>query len=48
MKNKVQRKNLIKAAFLLAALTVFAASCIKQEEKVRVPLTAAETPEPPS
>src|SRR5436190_6145166 len=47
MKNTGQRKNLIKAAFLLAALMVFAASCIKQEEKVKVPLTAAETPEPP-
>ena len=38
---------MVKAALLLAALTVFAASCIKQEEKVQVPLTAAETPEPP-
>jgi hypothetical protein len=39
--------NLIKAAFVLAALTVFAASCLKQGEKSPVPLTASETPEPP-
>ena len=41
------KKNLIKAAFIFAALIVFAASCIKQGEKTPVPLTASETPEPP-
>ena len=40
-------RNTVKAAFILAALIVFAASCIKQEQKAPVPLTAAETPEPP-
>ena len=39
MINFGQRKNLIKAAFLLAALTVFATSCLKPEEGVQVPLT---------
>ena len=46
MKVSVQRKNVFKAALLIAALIVFAASCIQQGEKVQVPLTAAETPEP--
>ena len=47
MKTSGQKKNLIKAALILATLTIFAASCFKQEEKVQIPLTAAETPEPP-
>ena len=47
MKYLGEKTNLIKAAFILAALTVFAASCLKQGEKTQVPLTASETPEPP-
>ena len=46
MRNLGANKNLIKAALILAALTVFAASCLKQGEKTPVPLTASETPEP--
>ncbi|MFM9904699.1 MAG: cytochrome c3 family protein [Pyrinomonadaceae bacterium] len=42
-----KRKNTRKAALLLAALLVFAAGCLKQGEKVNVPLTASDTPEPP-
>jgi c(7)-type cytochrome triheme protein len=38
-------KSLLKAFFVLFALAVFAASCLKQAEKSEVPLTAAETPE---
>lgn len=40
-------KNTFKAALIFAALIVFAASCIKQGEKLTVPLTASETPDPP-
>ncbi|MBP7415963.1 MAG: hypothetical protein KA831_04860 [Pyrinomonadaceae bacterium] len=47
MRTIAGKRNAIKAAFLLAALLVFAASCLKQGEKANVPLTAAETPEPP-
>lgn len=45
--NLPAKKNLVKAAFIFAALIVFVASCIKQGEKTPVPLTASETPEPP-
>lgn len=47
MSMSASRKNAIKAALLLAALMVFAASCLKQGEKTPVPLTASETPAPP-
>src|SRR4051794_40935531 len=40
-------RNTAKAALILAALVVFAASCIQQQKKADVTLTAAETPEPP-
>src|SRR5438876_12006385 len=38
-------KNMIKAVLLVSALTVFAATC-KQSERVEVPLTSADTPDP--
>jgi c(7)-type cytochrome triheme protein len=40
-------KTTLKAALFVAALIVFAASCIQQQKKTDVTLTAAETPEPP-
>jgi c(7)-type cytochrome triheme protein len=40
-------KTFSKAVLFIAALIVFAASCIKQQERVSPTLTAAETPEPP-
>ena len=41
-------RNSVKAVLLLATLLVFVASCLKQGEKAKVPLTASETPEPPA
>ena len=43
----LRNRNTAKAALILAALVVFAASCIQQQKKTDVTLTAAETPEPP-
>ncbi len=40
-------KNVIKAALVLAAMIVFAASCIQQAQKSSVPVTSSETPEIP-
>src|SRR5881392_1578503 len=43
----LRNRNTSKAALILAALVVFAASCMQQQKKTEVTLTAAETPEPP-
>lgn len=46
MINPSRTKNAIKAVLIVSALTVFAASCLKQGERVAVPLTSADTPDP--
>ena len=46
MRNAAHVKNLIKAVLLIASVTGFAASCVKQASRIEVPLTASETPEP--
>lgn len=44
----IPQKNLVKAALVIVGILVFAASCIQQQKKTDVTLTAAETPEPPA
>jgi c(7)-type cytochrome triheme protein len=39
-------KQLLKAILVFGAIAIFAASCIKQEQRMAVPLTSAETPDP--
>jgi Cytochrome c7 and related cytochrome c len=46
MSHRPRAKTAIKAVLLAAALVVFGASCLKQGEKVNVPLTSADTPDP--
>lgn len=46
MRNGAHSKQLLKALLVFGALAAFAASCIKQEQRTAVPLTASETPEP--
>src|SRR5260221_10606979 len=46
MRDRARPTQLLKAMFVCGALTIFAASCIKQEQKSDVTLTASETPEP--
>jgi len=46
MINSLNFKSAIKAVLIVSALLVFAASCLKQGERVAVPLTSADTPDP--
>jgi len=46
MRDRARPIQLLKALLVFGALAIFAASCIKQEPKSNVTLTAAETPEP--
>ncbi|MEP6787061.1 MAG: cytochrome c3 family protein [Acidobacteriota bacterium] len=46
MRNGSRSKNILKAVFLFVAVTALAASCIRQEQRTSMPLTASETPEP--
>lgn len=45
MKIMTNRGTVIKAVLLLAAIVVFAAGCLKQAERLAVPITSAEVPE---
>ena len=46
MSEITRSKNAAKSFLVTVALAVFAASCIQQQQKIAVPLTSAETPEP--
>src|SRR5437660_11117113 len=46
MINGRRLKNVLKALLVFGAIAVFAAACLRQEQRVSVPLTASETPEP--
>ncbi len=46
MISSTRGKYAVKSALLIAVAAIFAASCIQQGDRVNVPLTSAETPEP--
>jgi len=46
MINSLKFKNAAKVVLIVSALALFAASCLKQGERVAVPLTSADTPDP--
>src|SRR5437016_10008844 len=46
MRNGSRSKKMLKALLVFGVLTTFAASCIQQAEKTRVPVTSSETPGP--
>lgn len=46
MINGRHSKQVLKALLVFGALIVFAASCVKQAQRLSVPLTSAETPDP--
>lgn len=46
MRKTLFSKNAFKGFFVFSVLILFAASCLQQAEKLSVPLTAAETPDP--
>ena len=47
MPERLEKKSLLKAALIFAAMVLFAASCIQPGKKAEVTLTSAETPEAP-
>lgn len=45
MSDRAATRNIFKAMLFVSALFLFAASCLKQGERVTVPLTSADTPD---